>query len=72
MQLWLVSLIAFVAVFTLLSLLALAMRLLITLFPPPGSRTDPAVIGGIHAAVGSLIPGARVTRIEETTTERHK
>ncbi len=71
-ELWWVCLIAFVAVLTLLSLLGLAMRLLTTLFPPPTSRTDAAVVGALHTAVGAMMPGARISRIEETTKERTK
>ncbi len=70
MELWLVCLIACVAVLLLLSLLGLAMCLLTMLFPPPSPRTDAPVVGILHAAVGALLPGSRITRIEETTPER--
>jgi hypothetical protein len=57
--------IAFVAVFVLLSSLALAMHLITSLFPIRASSVDPAVVAAISGTVASVIPGARVTKIEE-------
>ena len=68
---------AFVAVLVLLSLLALVMRLLGVVFPPsgrpageagPGEATtaaDPALAAAITTATQSILPGGRITRIEE-------
>ncbi len=67
-SLLLICLNAFVAVLGLLSLLSLGMRLLITLFPERVPKTDAVVASTIQAAVASVSPGARVTRIEETRT----
>lgn len=69
---------AFLAVLVLLSLLALAMRLLIAVFPPacrpaaaapgaaPARGGDHALAAAIAAAVQAAVPGGRVTRIEAT------
>ena len=59
--------IAFLAVFVLLSLLAGVMSLITILFPQRQSTTDPAVVAAITSSVASLYPGARVTKIEETS-----
>ena len=56
---------AFVAVFALLSFLAVTMFLITTLFPVRMGSVDPAMVAAISGAVASLIPGARVTKIEE-------
>lgn len=64
-NLMLVCLNAFSAVMVLLSLLALAMRLLITLFPEKKTASDTSVHSAINLAVQQVLPGARVTRIEE-------
>ena len=56
---------AFAVVFVLLLILALAMRLITTAFPEPVAGTDAAVIAAISTTVASLVPGARVTKIEE-------
>jgi hypothetical protein len=59
---------AFVAVFVLLVVLALVIRLTTTIFPNRIVRSDDAaVIAAINAAVVALVPGARVTHLEETT-----
>jgi len=65
-ELWLVCLNAFVAVMALLWLLAIAMRLLITLFPVKKTiNPDGAVHAAIAKAVDQVCPGATVSRIEE-------
>ena len=58
-------LIALIAVFGLLSLLAAIMRLITTLFPVREARIDSAVVAAISTAVASVWPGAQVSRIEE-------
>ena len=65
-NLLLICLNAFVAVLGLLWVLAIALRGLIELFPEkPAPQTDAAVAVAIISAANSLVPGARVTRIEE-------
>ncbi len=56
---------SFLAVFILLSVLALVIRLVTALFPARSGGPDLAVISAIHTAVAAKIPGARVTHIEE-------
>lgn len=63
-NLFVISLNAFVAVLILLSVLALAMRLLTALFPPPPTSSGAAATVAVVTAVSALFPGARVTRIE--------
>ena len=58
-------LIAIVAVFFLLGLLAVLMKLITAVFPVLEEKTDPALIAAITTTVATLFPGARVTRIEE-------
>jgi hypothetical protein len=62
-----VCVIAMIAVFILLGLLALLMELITTVFPYVRGLTDTAVVAAITTTVASVYPGARVTRIEEET-----
>ena len=65
-NLFLVCFNAFAAVLGLLWVLAIALRGLIELFPEkPAPQTDAAVAVAIAAAATAIVPGARVTRIEE-------
>jgi hypothetical protein len=58
---------AFTAVFTMLAVLALVMRGLITLFPEPAAESiDPAVVAAVTAAASAAYPDSRIARIEET------
>ena len=58
-------LIALAAVFTLLGALALTIELITTLFPERRQAIDPVLAAAISTTVAQVIPGARVTRIEE-------
>ena len=58
-------LIALVAVFALLGVLALTIGLITTVFPERRHAIDPALAAAISTTVAQFIPGARVTRIEE-------
>ena len=58
-------LIAFGAVFALLTSLAIVMQLITLVFPEEEPETDPAVVAAISTAVATLVPGAQVVRIEE-------
>jgi hypothetical protein len=62
--LWVCS-VAFAAVFTLLTVLAIVMHLVTIAFPERRTTLDPAVSAAISTTVATLFPGARVTRIEE-------
>ena len=57
--------IAFVAVFVLLAFLAAVMRLITSAFPVPVAAIDPAIVAAVSAAVTTLVPGSRLTRMEE-------
>ncbi len=56
---------AFVSVFVLLAFLAVAMHLITVFFPERRAAVDAVVSAAIATTVASIIPGARVTRIEE-------
>lgn len=56
---------AFVAVLVLLSVLAVTIRLLITLFPEKEKSSDAVIASAINMAVQKVSPGATVSRIEE-------
>lgn len=58
-------LIALVSVFALLGVLALTIKLITTIFPERRHAIDPALAAAISTVVARVIPGARVTRIEE-------
>ncbi len=57
--------IAFLAVFVLLSLLAGLMQLITFLFPERKSTIEASLVAAITSSVATVLPGARVTRIEE-------
>jgi hypothetical protein len=56
---------AFLTVFVLLAVLALAMRAITAAFPARREVVDPALVAAITTTVSSLSPGARVVGIEE-------
>ena len=56
---------AFLLVFVLLAFLALAVRGITLLFPERKTGPDVVLTAAIAAAVAVLIPGARVTKVEE-------
>ena len=58
-------LIALVAVFALLGVLALTIELITAVFPERRHAIDPALAVAISTTVAQIFPGARVTRIEE-------
>jgi len=57
--------VAFVAVFVLLTFLAGVMHAITLLFPERKSALDPTLVAAITGTVAAMVPGARVTRIEE-------
>ncbi|MBT8397573.1 MAG: hypothetical protein HKO65_07030 [Gemmatimonadetes bacterium] len=60
-----VCLSAFVAVFALLSFLAVVMRLLITVYPERLAGIDSATIAAVTAAAAYAFPGTKITKVEE-------
>lgn len=62
-----VCLVAFLTVMGVLSLLALAIRLLTRLAPVPVEEKDagdPAMVAAVQASLQRIIPGARLIRME--------
>ena len=57
---------AYVAVFLLLALLAIVMRVLMVAFPKKVEGIEPAIVAALTAAATYAFPGTRVTRVEET------
>jgi len=56
---------AFLAVFLILSLCAVLIRLIIVIFPDPESKEDQAILAAISTTVNSHYPGTKITKIEE-------
>ena len=60
-----VCLSALLAVFVLLTILAIIMRILIAAFPEKLAKSDAALLAAVTTAAASIYPGMRVTRVEE-------
>lgn len=60
-----VSAMTFTAVFAVLAALAASMSLITLLFPVRAGTADATTTAAVTTAVAILLPGARVTRIEE-------
>lgn len=56
---------ALIAVFVVLMVIALAMRLIIFLFPKKEDEEDSAVLAAIASTVSKLYPNSQITKIEE-------
>ena len=57
---------AFIAVFFLLSFLAVVMRLLMVVYPKTEDGLEPAIVAALTAAATYAFPGTRITKVEET------
>lgn len=57
---------AFVAVFILLTVLAVLMRLITAIFPGPDKESDSALIGAITTTYQTIYPNTKITKIEES------
>ena len=64
-NLLLISLTAMLAVFVILTLLALTMRVLVAVFPERATSDDAAVLAAVSAAATAAFPGTRVTNVTE-------
>ena len=64
-DLFMICVVAFAAVFVLLAILALLMRIIVSLFPQRITESDPALVAAVSSTYHSLFPGTKVTRIEE-------
>ena len=60
-----VCLSAFVAVFVLLTFLAVVMRVLMAAYPAKIGGLDSATIAAVSAAAAYTFPGTKVTKVEE-------
>ena len=56
---------AFAAVFIILFILAVLMRLIITIFPERDEGPDKALIAAVNSTYNALYPGTKITKIEE-------
>jgi hypothetical protein len=56
---------AFLAVFVILSVLAIFMRLMMVIFPVKEMKEDAAVIAALTSVVNKFNPGKKITKIEE-------
>lgn len=56
---------AFIAVFFVLTFLAISMRLIIAIFPEKQKDEDSAIIAAISSTMSSLYPKTKITKIEE-------
>jgi len=60
-----ICLAAFIAVFVLLTILAVIMWATTHIFPMKEQKTDPALIGAITTTYQSIYPNTKITKIEE-------
>ena len=56
---------AFLAVFLILSIFAILMRLIIVFFPGQEGKEDQAIVAAITMTVNTYYPGTKITKIEE-------
>jgi len=56
---------AFIAVFVLLAVLALVMRVIIVLFPQSTAEADTAVLAAMATVAATFYPGTKITKVEE-------
>jgi uncharacterized membrane protein len=67
-QLLFVCLSSMLAVFVLLTVLAIVMRILVAVFPETVeklAKSDAALLAAISATITTMYPGLKVTRVEE-------
>ena len=65
-NLFMICVAAFCAVFVLLAFLALAMRILINVFPERiTDELDEAVLAAVSVSMSTLYPGTRITKVEQ-------
>jgi len=60
-----VCLLAFFWVFAVLAILAIIMRVMTIAFPQKDTTSDIPLYTAITAVIGQILPGTRVTKIEE-------
>lgn len=61
-----ISLSAFIAVFCVLTVISIFMRIVLLIFPVKKTEDDAVVYAAISATVSNLFPETKITKIEET------
>lgn len=56
---------AFIAVFVVLTFLAISMRVIIVVFPEKQKDEDAAIIAAISSTLSNIYPKTKITKIEE-------
>ncbi len=64
-ELFTICISAFLAVFVLLAVLALVMRIIIVVFPSRKIGSDAAMVAAVTTVMQSVYPGTKVTKVEE-------
>ncbi len=64
-ELFFICAVAFLMVFIILALLAFSMRIIILIFPEKKAKLDAAMIAAVTTAVQTIMPGTKVTKVEE-------
>ena len=64
-ELYMICGIAFLAVFIILTLLAFLMRIIMLIFPEKVAKVDSALIAAVAAAIQTIFPGTKITKLEE-------
>lgn len=64
-ELLIICLSAFIAVFVLLAILALIMRLIIIIFPEKLLGSDAAMVAAVSSVAQAAFPGMKITKVEE-------
>ena len=64
-DLLIICLSAFIAVFLILVVLSVIMRVITAVWPEKIKQADSAVIAAIHTTYNAIYPGTKITKIEE-------
>ena len=64
-ELFTICISAFLAVFVLLAVLAIVMRLILVVFPAKKIVSDAAVVAAVSTVMQNIYPGTKVTKVEE-------
>jgi len=64
-ELYTICISAFLAVFVLLTFLAVIMRLIMVVFPARKITDDAAMVAAVTTVMQNLYPGTKVTKVEE-------
>lgn len=64
-EVYVICAIAFLVVFLILAILAFVMRIIMLAFPEKKAGADSAMIAAVMAAVQTIFPGMKITKLEE-------